>query len=106
MGLFSKKKYKFTDKKISRGGVVSSLFAVVSIVLVCIGIYVSFKAKGNGGSIVGILGLAAALLSFVGFIVGVRSFKNENVFLGFPWFGVVVNAITLIFMMCIILIGV
>jgi hypothetical protein len=105
MGLFSKK-YKFTNKKISKGGVMSSLFAVVAAVLLYIGVYISYKADGAGGTSVGILGMSAFLTSTVGFIIGVRSFKNEEAFLGFPWFGVVANAIIWLFMMCIIFIGI
>ena len=105
MGLFSKK-YKFTNKKISKGGIMSSLFAVVAAVLLSIGVYISYKAKGAGGTSVGVLGIVAFFASTVGFIIGVRSFKNEEAFLGIPWFGVVSNAIIWLFMMCIILIGV
>ncbi|MBQ2980860.1 MAG: hypothetical protein IJD58_01900 [Lachnospiraceae bacterium] len=105
MGLFSKK-YKFTNKKISKGGVMSSLFAIGAFSCLCVGVYKSYKVDGAGGTIVGILGAAAFLLSFIGLIVGVRSFKNEEAFLGFPWFGVVSNAIVWIFMMCVILIGI
>ena len=104
MGLFSKK-YKFTNKKISKGGVMSSLFAVVAIVCLCIGVYISYKADGSGDATVGILGLSAFVVSLLGFIIGVRSFKNEEAFLGLPWFGVVANAVTWIFMMCVIFIG-
>lgn len=105
MKLFSKK-YKFTDKKISRGGILSSLFAVFAVVLIYIGVYISYKADGNGGMNVGLLGMGAFVLSLTGLIVGVKSFKKEDVFLGFPWFGVVSNAIIWIFMLCIILIGI
>ena len=105
MGLFSKK-YKFTNKKISKGGVMSSLFAVVAAVLLGAGVYISYKAHGEGGSLVGVLGIGAFIVSTVGFFVGVRSFKNDEAFLGFPWFGVVANAIIWLFMMCIILIGI
>lgn len=105
MGLFSKK-YKFTNKKISKGGVMSSLFAVVAVSLLVAGVYISYKAKGDGGMDVGILGIASFLLSVSGFIIGIRSFKNEEAFLGLPWFGVVANAIIWIFMMCVIFIGI
>ena len=105
MGLFSKK-YKFTNKKISKGGILSSLFAVVAATLLGIGVYISYKADGAGGATVGVLGLGAFLASTVGFIIGVRSFKNEDAFLGLPWFGVVSNAIIWLFMMCVIFIGI
>jgi hypothetical protein len=105
MGLFSKK-YKFTNKKISKGGIMSSLFAVVAIVLVVAGVYISYKADGAGGASVGVLGISAFAVATVGFIIGARSFKNEEAFLGFPWFGVVTNAIIWLFMMCVIFIGI
>ena len=105
MGLFSKK-YKFTNKKISKGGVMSSLFAVLSVVLVYMGVYSSYKADGAGGALVGVLGVGAFVSSTIGFIVGARSFKNEEAFLGLPWFGVVSNAVIWLFMMCVIFIGI
>lgn len=105
MGLFTKK-YKFTDKKISRGGILSSLFAVIALVLIIVGVYLSYKARGNGDMSVGLLGMGAALISVAGLIIGVKSFKQEDIFLGFPWFGVVSNALLCIFMLCVILIGI
>ena len=105
MGLFSKK-YKITNKKISKGGVMSSLFAVLSVVLVYMGVYSSYKADGAGGMVVGAFGVGAFVSSTVGFIVGARSFKNEEAFLGLPWFGVVSNAVIWLFMMCVIFIGI
>ena len=104
MGFFNKR-YKFTDKKLSRGGVVSSLFAIASFAMLCAGVYISYKADGNGGTNVGILGLSALLTALIGFIVGIRSFKGQEVYLGFPWFGVVSNAIIWIFMAGVLLIG-
>ena len=105
MGLFSKK-YKFTNKKISKGGIMSSLFAVAAMALVVAGIYISYKADGAGDSIVGILGISAFITATIGFIIGVRSFKNDEAFLGLPWFGVITNSIVWLFMMCVIFIGI
>ena len=105
MGLFSKK-YKFTNKKLSKGGGMSSLFAVLSVVLVYMGVYSSYMADGAGGTLVGVLGVGAFVSSTIGFIVGARSFKNEEAFLGLPWFGVVSNAVIWLFMMCVIFIGI
>ena len=105
MGLFSKK-YKFTNKKISKGGIMSSLFAVLAVTFLIIGVYISYKADGAGGTSVGLLGVGAFVSSTIGCIVGVRSFKNEEAFLGLPWFGVISNAVIWLFMMCIILIGI
>ena len=84
----------------------SSLFAVLSVVLVYMGVYSSYMADGAGGTLVGVLGVGAFVSSTIGFIVGARSFKNEEAFLGLPWFGVVSNAVIWLFMMCVIFIGI
>lgn len=104
MSIFNKK-YKFTDKKLSRGGILSSLFVLIAAGLLYAGVYISYKADGHGGADVGLLGAGAFLVSITGFIVGIRSFKKDDVFLGFPWFGVVGNAIIWIFMAGVILVG-
>lgn len=104
MGIFNKK-YKFTDKKLSRGGILSSLFVLIAAGLLYAGVYISYKADGNGGTNVGLLGAGAFIASIIGFIIGIRSFKKDDVFLGFPWFGVVGNAIIWIFMAGVILVG-
>lgn len=104
MGIFNKK-YKFTDKKLSRGGILSSLFVLIAAGLLYAGVYISYKADGNGGADVGMLGAGAFLVAVTGFIVGIRSFKKDDVFLGFPWFGVVGNAIIWIFMAGVVLVG-
>jgi len=104
MSIFNKK-YKFTDKKLSRGGILSSLFVLIAAGLLYAGVYISYKADGNGGANVGMLGAGAFLVAFIGFIIGIRSFKKDDVFLGFPWFGVVGNAVIWIFMAGVILVG-
>ncbi len=104
MKLFNRK-YKFTDKKISRGGVVSSLFVLIAVGMLYAAVNISYRAHGDAGTTVGMLGAGAWLVSLVGFIVGVRSFKQDQIFLGFPWFGVVGNAVLWIFFACLLLIG-
>jgi len=104
MGIFNRK-YKFTDKKLSRGGIVSSLFVLIAAGLLYSAVYISYQAHGNGGINVGILGAGALGIALVGFIVGIRSFKNDEVFLGFPWFGVAGNAVIWLFIVGLLLIG-
>lgn len=90
--MFNKfKKYKFTDKKRSKGGVISSLLFVLALLLIGSSIYFSFKKAGNGGIEVGLTAMLSLIVSFSGFIVGVKSFKEDNVFFGYSWFGTVGN---------------
>ena len=55
---------------------------------------------------VGVLGLASLIISIAGFIVGIKSFKEDEVFLLFPWIGTVGCATICVGMGAIILIGI
>ena len=99
------KKYKFTDKKRSKGGITSTVLLFLAVILLVESIYWSFKSAGNGGLEVGLLAFMALIVSLVGFFVGVRSFKEENVFFGYSWFGTIGNTIMWIFLGCLMLVG-
>lgn len=98
-------KYKFTDKKHSKGGIISSLLLLISAWMLGYSIYLSFKEAGNGGYMVGLLAMLALLVSIIGFFVGVKSFKEEDVFYGYSWFGTVGNTIIWLFLGCLMLVG-
>ncbi len=99
------KKYKFTDKKRSRGGVISSLLLLLALVLFAGSVYLSFKSAGKGGIEVGLMAFMALIFSVSGFFVGLKSFKEENVFFGYSWFGTVGNTILWIVLGCLMLVG-
>lgn len=101
-----KHKYKFTNKKNTVGGKFSTLFGSVSAVLIIYAIYISFQARGNAGDIVGILGTSSFICSTAGIIVGLSSFKEEDRFYYFSWFGTVVSAIVWIAIFAIIAVAV
>ncbi len=99
------KKYKFTDKKRSKGGMVSSLLLVLAATLLVLSIYMSYKNAGNGGIEVGLLAMVSLIISLAGFFVGVRSFKEENVFFGYSWFGTIGNTIVWLILGGLMLVG-
>ena len=105
-GFFKKKSYKFTNKKQSVRGIISSVFLVMSLGMIVYAIVLSFKEKGNAGVEVGALGMEALLVSIVGVVMGVYGFKEEDVFLKFPWIGTVGNTIVCLFLLGTILVGI
>lgn len=105
MSIFFRKKYKFTDKKHSKGGLIASGLFLFSLIFVVTGIYMSFSKHGNGSMAVGGLGMAAIMAALMGFIIGMKSFKEDEVFLIFPWIGTVGCAVILLGMGAVVLIG-
>ena len=83
----SKRKYKFTNKKHSIGGVVSTFMALVAIALLIVAVVYSFKASGNGGEEVGIMALMSVVFSVFGLITGLLSYREFDRYYTFSLIG-------------------
>lgn len=79
--------YKFTNKHNTRGGLIATILGVAAIILLCIGIYISYANKGNAGIQVGMLGALSFIISGIGLINGLLSFKEKDRFYVFSFVG-------------------
>ena len=100
-----RKQYKFTNKEQASGGAAAIVFAVLALLSCGLGILISFKTGGAAGAIIGLMGVFAVWFSGMGLYHGVRSFKQEESFYLYSWIGTIANAVILVFMGCIFLIG-
>lgn len=100
------RKIKFTNKKQSKIGMLSVLIAIAALYLFWRSFLLAFTAKGNAGFEVGVLGVGAFLTALLGFITGMLSLKNKNVFYTFSWIGIIVNFLVWFLILLIFLIGV
>lgn len=105
-GFFKKKSYKFTNKKQSVRGIISTIYLLMSLGMIAYAIVLSFKAGGNGGKEVGALGMEALITSVAGVAMGIYSFKEDEVFLRFPWIGTVGNTFVCLFLIGAVLVGI
>jgi len=103
--MFKRRHYKFTNKKTSKRGISSVLLFFVAAFLLGYGIYLSFRARGSGGTIVGLLGAGGLISATVGLFIGLNSIKDENVFHTFAWVGSIGNAAIWFFILCLIMVG-
>lgn len=99
------KDYRFTNKRYAKEGIISSILGVLSVACLAGGLLRSFEARGNGDSIVGLLGMGALLISLTGLVFGIKSFKDEDKFYTFSKLGVFVCGVILICMFGILLGG-
>ena len=100
-----RKHYKFSDKEVSKMGLISCGIALLALVLIILSLVVSTKARGNGGESVGYLGGASFVVSLIGIIVGLLSFRQTDVFLASAWVGVIANGMIWLFNGLMIIIG-
>lgn len=94
--------YMFTNKSYAVGGIISSIMAILAVGCFLFGIMQSFERRGNGGEMVGLLGTLSLIFAIVGAVLGIRSFKEEDKFYNFSWFGSIINCVMALGMILII----
>ncbi len=97
--------YKFTNKNNTRGGIISVILGILAFIAFMAGVIVSYKKAGNAGIIVGALGSTAFLITTVGLVYGLKSFREKDKFYIFSWIGTIFNGILWIAMCLIIAAG-
>lgn len=102
----NRRKYKFTDKSQSVGGIFSTVLAVAAIVIFAAAVWMSFQKKGAAGTEIGLMGVFTLFLSGIGLYTGVKSFQEEEIFFLFSWIGTILNAVMLVGMGFVFLVGI
>lgn len=103
MKLFNK--YKFSDKRQSLGGIISTIMGLLALASLIYGVYISFKAQGHAGLKVGSLGLLSLFISVIGTIIGLLSFKEDDKFYTLSKVGSMLCGILAVFMIAVFLMG-
>lgn len=85
--------YKFTDKNNTKGGIGSTLLAMIGFVMLVMGVIISYKNNGNAGLSVGALGTCSFMVTTIGFVMGLMSFKEKERFYLFSWIGTILNGV-------------
>ena len=98
MKLFNK--YKFSDKRQSLGGIISTIMGLLALASLIYGVYISFKAQGYAGLKVG-----SFFISVIGTIIGLLSFKEDDKFYTLSKVGSMLCGILAVFMIAVFLMG-
>ena len=96
-------KYAFTRKKHTKGGKLSSILAFASFLgsAIC-----SMMMGGKGGLYLGAAGFIAIGFSVYGFILGLKSFSEENRNVLYSKVGAVANGLLTVLWITMFLIGI
>lgn len=101
----AKRSYKFTDKKHTKQGMLSSALGMAALILLALGVYLSYQMSGNAGSYTGLLGLFSMLFAAVGFVLALKGFQEEDAYYLFSQIGVVLNGLLFVVWVLIFIIG-
>jgi hypothetical protein len=93
--IFTKRGYIFTDKKNPVKGIMSTILGIIAVVSICISVDLTYKNKGQALVQYGAAVLLAVIYSIAGLILGIRSFREQDIFKLFPILGIVFNAIAI-----------
>ena len=89
------KRYKFTNKKHPEKGIMSAILGIISLVSVWMAVYQTFLARGEVATNMGVVGLMITIFSATGLVLGYISKKEQDKFMFFPYFGMILNVIAL-----------
>lgn len=89
------KGYKFTNKKHPEKGIMSTILGIISLVSVWMAVYQTYLARGAASTNMGVVGLMITIFSVTGLILGFISKKEHDMFLLFPYLGMILNIIAL-----------
>lgn len=91
MFLRKKESFKFSDKKHSVRGLISLVMGILSCVCLLILFYISSLSAGNGGLLLGAVGMAMCVFSIVGFVIAVKACKEKEIYYNVPILGLALN---------------
>ena len=101
-----KNKVRFTSRSHPKSAIAATVLGVIAIILVAVMIYISAKANGAGGLIIGAGGVIAMIFCIIGAIMGIRSFLKEDAYYLFPIIATAINGGGLIALFVIYAMGV
>lgn len=101
-----RKSYKFTNKRHSGKGIFSTMMGALSLALLFLMIYLSYRAKGDGGIYIGSVGVVAIVMALVGLGYGLSGFKEKERYHLFCTLGSLFSLLVLAVWIGIYLIGV
>ena len=86
-------------------GIVSLGIAIASLIMMLLLFVFSGKAKGNGGIVYGYLGIGNLALSVAGFVMGLKCFKKDEIYMTTPTAGSVINGMIVIIYLILYFLG-
>ena len=101
----TKRRYTFSEKRVSKGGRTAFHLAVISLICFLAVILISLIFKGNAGPFVGAISLSAAMLSVYGFYTGMKSFAETDVSPAFSIIGSISSGVVMVAWLTLLLLG-
>lgn len=103
--LRKKGRYIFTDNKHPQKGIFSSALGVISAVTVYMAVRLAFEAGGQAKPQYAAAVILALIYAIAGFVLGIMSGTEKDIFRLFPNLGILLNTVVLICIVGILYLG-
>ncbi len=101
-----KEVFKFSGRNHSIRGLISVIIGGITLLALIILSVISSLSGGNGGLILGIIGMVLFVMSIAGFILGIKSCREKEIFYTAPVVGMVLNGFLFIVFFTLYMVGI
>lgn len=95
----------FSGRRHTRLGIISAIIGVAVVLGFLVISILSGMRKGNGGLVLGIIGIGLFGLAVFGFVLSYKAFKEKDIFYRFPLIGTILNGLMTILLLIIYILG-
>lgn len=100
-----KEGFKFSGRNHSVKGMISFLIGLFVLFAFLVLVILSSVSGGNGGMLLGILGILFAFFNIGGFVIGIKSLKEKEIYYVAPVGGIILNGILIVVFFMLYLLG-
>ena len=100
-----RRKYKFSDKKHSLGGIIATILVIPEIALIAFAIYLAAIQKGQGTEIVGWLPFISLILATIGIVLSALGLRKDDTIYTFAWIGLIASIVIWLFLAVMMVAG-
>lgn len=100
-----RKKIQFTDRSHPPMGIISVILGVLALAALVALCFFSGSEGGKAGIFVGAVGMLSMIMSIIGFVMAIKCFRKEEIYMVSPTIGSVTNGILVIVYLLLLFIG-
>ncbi|MCR5670760.1 MAG: DUF6142 family protein [Butyrivibrio sp.] len=98
-------RYMFTDNRHPEKGIMSSVLGIISVGALIAAVLFTYRDGGQAQLRYAAAAFVAAIFSVVGFVLGIMSRFEKDIFKLFPNLGIILNFISIVFIIFVVVLG-
>ncbi|MDF2536999.1 MAG: putative rane protein [Herbinix sp.] len=95
----------FSGRRHTKLGICSALIGIIVVLTFLTISVISGTLHGNGGFLLGVIGICLFPLAVFGFVLSYKAFKQKDIFYRFPMVGALLNGCMTVFLLIIYILG-